>query len=153
MKEVSIDSSVLPTLKNEDGEDVLRMYWLDAYEDAHHHPGTVWLFGKVWVGEARTWASCCVTVKSIPRRIFLAKREFYTNTKTGEVNEDKPVSSMDLYNEFNEKIAKRYKIQEHRCRPVEKMYAFEHSDIPDNGQYLEVLYSAQFPALPPDLKG
>ena len=33
------------------------------------------------------------------------------------------------------------------------MYAFEHSDIPDNGQYLEVLYSAQYPALPPDLKG
>ena len=36
---------------------------------------------------------------------------------------------------------------------MEKMYAFEHSDIPDNGQYLEVLYSAQYPALPPDLKG
>ena len=153
MKEVSIDSSVLPTVKNEEGEDVLKMYWLDAYEDAYQHPGTVWLFGKVWVGEAKAWASCCVTVKTIPRRVFLAKRDFHTNTKTGEVNEDKPVTSMDLYNEFNEKIAKRYKIQEHRCRPVEKMYAFEHSDIPDNGQYLEVLYSAQFPALPPDLKG
>ena len=36
---------------------------------------------------------------------------------------------------------------------MEKMYAFEHSDIPDSGQYLEVLYSAQYPALPPDLKG
>ena len=32
VKEVSIDSSVLPTVKNEEGEDVLRMYWIDAYE-------------------------------------------------------------------------------------------------------------------------
>ena len=31
LKEVSIDSSVLPTVKNEEGEDVLRMYWIDAY--------------------------------------------------------------------------------------------------------------------------
>ena len=73
VKEVSIDSSVLPTIKNEEGEDVLRMYWLDAYEDAYQHPGTVWLFGKVWVGEASIWASCCLTVKTIPRWFILRK--------------------------------------------------------------------------------
>ena len=32
VKEVSIDSSVLPTVKNEEGEEVVRMYWIDAYE-------------------------------------------------------------------------------------------------------------------------
>ena len=60
---------------------------------------------------------------------------------------------MDLYNEFNSKIAKRYKIMEHKCRPVEKCYAFEHNDIGNVGQYLEVVYSSNFPALPSDLKG
>ena len=63
------------------------------------------------------------------------------------------VSELDLYTEFNDKIAGRYKIQEHRCRPVTKRYAFEHADIPAEGGYLEVLYSSQFPALPPELQG
>jgi len=154
-QEVAVDTSTLPTIKLEDGEDVLRMYFLDAHEDPYKHPGTVWLFGKVGVGEGDTksWVSCCVTVKNIPRRVFLAKRDSWTNTKTGEVKEDQAVSPMDLYNEFNDKIAKRYKINEHKCRPVEKLYAFEHSDIPDSSQYLEVVYSSQYPALPPDLKG
>ena len=60
---------------------------------------------------------------------------------------------MDLYNEFNGKIAKRYKISEHKCKPVKKWYAFEHADIPNEGQYLEVVYSSNYPALPADLKG
>jgi len=153
VQEVSVDSSNLPTIMLEGGDDVLRMYFLDAHEDPYKHPGTVWLFGKVWVEGVKSWVSCCVTVKNIPRRVYLARREFWTNPKTGEVNEDKPVTTMDLYNEFNDKIAKRYKLNEHKCRPVEKLYAFEHSDIPDFGHYLEVVYSAQFPALPPDLKG
>merc|ERR1719474_2014059 len=92
------------------------------------------------------FVSCCVTVKNIPRRIYLAKRE--THSKTGE-----PVSGMDLYNEFNSKVAKRYKISDFKCRPVEMSYAFEHADIPDHGTYLEVLYGPQFPALPADLTG
>ena len=32
------------------GEEVLEFYWVDAYEMAfHQQPGTVYLFGKVWV--------------------------------------------------------------------------------------------------------
>ena len=152
-QEVNIDLSKLPTVKSEAGEDVLRMYWIDAFEDPYKHPGTVWLFGKVWIEEAKQWMSSCVTVKNIPRRVFFAQREFSTNTKTGDVNEDKPVSNMDLYNEVNDKVTKRYNIKEFKCRPCEKMYAFEHADIPDSCQYLEVMYDSKYPALPPDLKG
>ena len=79
-------------------------------QDPYNHPGTVWMFGKVWVSEAQTWVSCCVTVKNIHRRIFLAKRDFLTNIKSGEVNEDKPVSGMDLYNEFNDKVGGQIEI-------------------------------------------
>ena len=152
-QDINIDTSKLPTVKTEDGEDVLRMYWLDAFEDPYKHPGTVWMFGKVYVEQVKQFVSACVTVKNIPRRVFFVQREFSTNTKTGEVNEDKPVTNMDLYNEVNDKITKRYNIKEFKCRPCEKMYAFEHSDIPDTCQYLEVMYDAKFPALPPDLKG
>ena len=152
-QDVTIDTSKLPLVKTEEGEDVLRMYWLDAFEDPYKHPGTVWLFGKVYVEQAKQFVSACVTVKNIPRRVFFVQREFSTNTKTGEVDEDKPVTNIDLYNEVNDKITKRYNIKEFKCRPCEKMYAFEHSDIPDTCQYLEVMYDSKFPALPPDLKG
>ena len=42
---------------------------------------------------------------------------------------------------------------EHKCRSVEKSYAFEHTDTPNVCQYLEVLYSSNYTALPADLKG
>ena len=135
-------------------EEVLKMFWYDAYEDAMKHPGVVWLFGKVWIESANSFVSCCLTVKNIPRRIYLTKREIFCDAKTGQpLPGDKEVTSMDLYNEFNSKIAKRYKIMEHKCRPVEKSYAFDHSDIPNVGQYLEVLYSSDYPALPAELTG
>lgn len=38
--ESSCDSSVPPILKNENGENIIRMYWFDAYEDPIKHPGT-----------------------------------------------------------------------------------------------------------------
>ena len=130
------------------------MYWFDAYEDPMRHPGTVWLFGKVWIPAASSFASCCVTVKNIPRRVFLAKREVFADAKTGEsLPGNKEVTDLDIYSEFNNKIAKRYKILEHKTRKVERSYAFEHTNIPDKGTYLEVLYSSDYPALPPDLKG
>ena len=151
--DLHIDLSQLPTVSTGEGEQVLRMYWIDAFEDPYKHPGTVWLFGKVWVEQAKQWVSSCVTVKNIPRRVFFAQRQFFTNTKTGDVNEEKPVTNMDLYNEVNDKITKRYNIKEFKCRPCEKMYAFEHSDIPDSCEYLEVMYDSKYPSLPPDLRG
>ena len=32
-------------------------------------------------------------------------------------------------------------------------YAFEHADVPDVANYLQVLYPSKFPGLPTDLKG
>ncbi len=36
---VQVDSSSLPLTTNDDGDQVLRFFWLDAYEDAYKHPG------------------------------------------------------------------------------------------------------------------
>mgnify|MGYP001418905760 FL=1 len=40
-----------------------------------------------------------------------------------------------------------------RSRPAEMKYAFEHTDVPDVANYLQVLYPSKFPGLPTDLKG
>ena len=37
--EVQFDPSKLPKVTTDDGEQVLRMYWLDAYEDQYKQPG------------------------------------------------------------------------------------------------------------------
>lgn len=40
MTDIQVDTSKLPLVTNEAGEQVLRFYWLDAYEDPYHNPGT-----------------------------------------------------------------------------------------------------------------
>ncbi|RXG56638.1 DNA polymerase alpha catalytic subunit [Armadillidium vulgare] len=72
--DIKIDSSELPLIKNSEGDQVLQLFWLDAHEDYFSHPGTVYIFGKVFVKSANSYASCCLTVKNIERRIFLLPR-------------------------------------------------------------------------------
>lgn len=51
-----------------------------------------------------------------------------------------PVSIADVYEEFNNKIAEKYKILKFKSRKVVKNYAFELADVPSVSEYLEVLY-------------
>ncbi len=51
---VQLDASSLPT-QEVDGECVLPFYWLDAYENHYHQPGSVFLFGKVWVQDVQAF--------------------------------------------------------------------------------------------------
>uniref|UniRef100_A0A8C9ZVL6 DNA polymerase n=1 Tax=Sander lucioperca TaxID=283035 RepID=A0A8C9ZVL6_SANLU len=135
--EIQVDSSQLPLVEGADGEQVFRFYWLDAFEDPYSQPGVVYMFGKVWIESAKSYVSCCVTVRNIERTMYFLPREYKVNTKTGEVL-DTPVGMMDVYQDAN---------------LVEKSYAFEIPDVPTQSEYLEVRYSAEFPALPSDLKG
>ena len=50
-------------------------------------------------------------------------------------------------------MAVRYKIPEFKSKPSRMSYAFQHEDVPDVADYLEVLYSPKYQALPSDLKG
>uniref|UniRef100_A0A8C8VE11 DNA polymerase n=1 Tax=Pelusios castaneus TaxID=367368 RepID=A0A8C8VE11_9SAUR len=150
--EVEVDPSCLPLVKGEDGDQVLRFYWLDAYEDQYNQPGVVFLFGKVWIESAETYVSCCVTVKNIERTIYLLPREMQMDLTSGKETEN-PVTIMNVYQEFNDQISVKYKIMKFRSKKVEKNYAFEIPDIPAKSDYLEVRYLAEFPRLPQDLKG
>uniref|UniRef100_A0A3Q1H2T1 DNA polymerase n=1 Tax=Acanthochromis polyacanthus TaxID=80966 RepID=A0A3Q1H2T1_9TELE len=149
--DVQVDSSRLPLVEGADGEQVFRFYWLDAFEDPYSQPGVVYLFGKVWIESAESHVSCCVSVRNIERTMYLLPREYVTDVNTGEVS-DTPVEMMDVYQEFNE-LSEKFKIMKFKSKKVEKNYAFEIPDVPSQCEYLEVRYSAEFPALPADLKG
>ncbi|VDM56386.1 unnamed protein product [Angiostrongylus costaricensis] len=55
------------------GKQMIRMYWLDAFEDPVKHSGTVYLFGRVNI-RGDKWASCCLTVKNIYRQVYFLPR-------------------------------------------------------------------------------
>ena len=102
---------------------------------------------------AKAHVSCCLTVKNINRQIFLVKRDERVDARSGKPTGD-GVSIKDVYEEFNGRVADRYKILEHKSKMSVKNYAFEHADVPESGEFLEVQYSAaKYPALPADLKG
>lgn len=76
----------LPLTTNEDGEKVLKFYWLDAWEDRFVKPGVVYLFGKVYVNPTDKRAgcvSCCLVVKNVNRQMFLLPREYVSPIRTG----------------------------------------------------------------------
>uniref|UniRef100_A0A6I8N8C0 DNA polymerase alpha 1, catalytic subunit n=1 Tax=Ornithorhynchus anatinus TaxID=9258 RepID=A0A6I8N8C0_ORNAN len=150
--EVRAGCAGLPLAVGADGDPVFQFYWLDAYEDQHNQPGVVFLFGKVWIEAAGAHVSCCVTVKNIERTLYLLPREKQVDLATGRDTAD-PVTMKDVYEEFDEKVAVRYKIMKFKSRKVEKNYAFEIPDVPARSDYLEVRYSAELPQLPQDLQG
>ncbi|XP_045711924.1 DNA polymerase alpha catalytic subunit isoform X2 [Phyllostomus hastatus] len=152
VQEVQVDSNYLPLVKGADEEQVFQFYWLDAYEDQYSQPGVVFLFGKVWIKSAETHVSCCVMVKNIERTLYFLPRETKVDLNTGKET-GTPVTMKDVYNEFDEKIATKYKIMKFKSKIVEKNYAFEIPDIPEKSEYLEVRYSSEMPQFPQDLKG
>ncbi|XP_066455954.1 DNA polymerase alpha catalytic subunit [Eleutherodactylus coqui] len=152
VNEVQVDSSLLPLVTGEDGDQVFRFYWLDAYEDQYNQPGVVYLFGKVWIESAETYVSCCVSIKNIERMVYLLPRETRIQLPSGK-DTGVPVTMMNVYQEFNDGIADKYKIMKFKSKKVEKNYAFEIPDVPASSEYLEVRYSADLPQLPQDLKG
>jgi DNA polymerase alpha subunit A len=150
--DVQVDPGTLPLITNAKGEKVLRMYWLDAHEDLYKHPGTVWLFGKVYIEKAKAFVSCCVTIKNIDRQVFLLCREKKFDMRSNK-STDEECGIGDVYEEFNSKVTQRFKISEFKSKPATLSYAFEHQDVPSVGTYLQILYSSKCPALPTDLKG
>ncbi|CAK8686705.1 DNA polymerase alpha catalytic subunit-like [Clavelina lepadiformis] len=144
--DLKIDSSSLPLHKTDDGEQVFRFYWIDAYEDQYKQPGVVFMFGKVFVEAAKKHVSCCLTVKNIDRKIYLLPRE--KNRKTGE-----EVSPQDVYQEFDSEVADKHKIMKFKTKMLEKKYVFGQKDIPHETQYLEISYPAEYGQLSQDLSG
>ena len=73
-------------------------------------------------------------------------------TSSGEET-DTPVTFEALYAEFNAKYAEPLRIMRFTSRRVTRHYAFDQSDVPQESEYLQVVYSAEYPAPPMDASG
>ncbi|KAK6014440.1 DNA polymerase [Ostertagia ostertagi] len=98
----------------EDGQQMIRMYWLDAYED----PGTVYLFGRVNVSGSK-WASCCVTVKNIFRQVFFLPRG--TNTFPRR-STNEPVNDEDVFEEVKAVMKRHCGTSSFKCKQTKKRF-------------------------------
>uniref|UniRef100_UPI00358F10A1 DNA polymerase alpha catalytic subunit n=1 Tax=Myxine glutinosa TaxID=7769 RepID=UPI00358F10A1 len=148
--DLQLQPGTLPTVTSPSGEQVFRFFWLDAYEDPYNQPGVVYLFGKVWVETAKKHVSCCLTVRNIERCIYLLPRAKRLDHMTGKPS-DSVVSMKDVYDEFNNKFAEKFKIMRFKSKKVQKWYAFDPPGVPSD--YLEIRYAAEFPALPMNISG
>ena len=144
--DVYFDKGTCPMVTVE-GQEMFKMYYFDAYENSWNSPGTVYLFGKVEVSEGK-YTSACVAVKNIPRTIFILPRD--THPDTGE-----EIKMLDVYKEFNDVIAPKFKISKFQSKPTSKKFAWnvKNLQVPCQGEYLEVRYSSEFSAVPFNLEG
>lgn len=132
----------LPTETDSDGNKLVKFFWFDAFSDTSRNTDTIYLFGKVWNEKLSKYINSSLVVKNIERRIYLLPREYFRNDKAQKV------TFQDVYNEFCEKVATKFKIMKFRSRKVWKKYAFDISNIPSEAEYLEIYYSATYPIIP-----
>ena len=64
-----------------------------------------------------------------------------------------PSSPLSLLQEFNSRYAEPYRIMKFSSRRVTRCYAFELPDVPQESEYLQVQYSAEYRAPPHDASG
>lgn len=122
-------------------------YWIDAIENL----GTVYLLGKVYDKKnKKKYVSCCVTVNSVERNLFVLPRNRLLDDNGKET--DKEVNIYDVYEEL-ESIRKKHRILKWRCKNVTRKYAFEEPDVPAETNYIKAVYSFKEPQLPSDITG
>ncbi|KAJ3091647.1 DNA-directed DNA polymerase alpha catalytic subunit pol1 [Quaeritorhiza haematococci] len=129
-----------------DDPNTLTMFWFDAYETN----GIVYLFGKVHNRRENKYLSCCLVVKGVMRNVFLLPRPKALDDSGAETDVD--VEIQDVYAEFD-KLRPKYKIKDFLSKPATRKYAFEVPGIPEEENYLKVVYGFDQPQLPSDLKG
>lgn len=61
-----------------------------------------------------------------------------------DTNEEKEISMIDVYREFNSKVCSKFNIKQFKSKKVTKKYAFGKPGIPKESDYLEVIYSVSF---------
>ena len=128
---VNLDWSAL---KDENGS--LLFWWHDAYEDAFHRPGVVFMFGYVWDNTKKRFRSMMVQVEGLQRTLHILPRP--------------GVSTEEVRKEFTT-IRAQWGIGNFLSKAVKKQYSFEEQGVERKiHTFLEVLvpYAANqnFPA-------
>lgn len=127
--------------------ETMKFYYLDAWCDVNNRPGEIYLFGKVEVpGKVKSYNSMCVKIENVNRHLFLLPRANHYDFKA-KCEGDKPVSIGDMFDEFEDRIARTLKIGSFDSRKILKSCAFTVPDveIPIESEYLEVYYAGKYP--------
>lgn len=111
------------SLKDDQGS--LLFWWHDAYEDALHRPGVIFMFGYVWDNAKRRFKSMMVQVGGIQRTLHLLPR---------------PGISVDEVRKEFAAIRSQWGVRDFLSKSVVKQYAFEEIGVERKAHsFLEVL--------------
>ncbi|KAI1823080.1 hypothetical protein F4861DRAFT_352300 [Xylaria intraflava] len=127
----------------EDGS--LNMFWTD-YTDVN---GSLCLFGKVQNKKTGAYASCFVKVDNILRKLFFLPRQ---HRRRDDQDTSEEVEMMDVYSEVDE-IMTKMNVDVHKIKACNRRYAFELPGIPQEAQYLKLLYPYTKPQLTAEMVG
>ncbi|CAB4492189.1 unnamed protein product [Rhizophagus irregularis] len=132
---------------NDQSHNCYRLFWIDAVEKF----GIVYIIGKVFNNESKTYISCCATVKNIHRNVFILPRQRKLDEHDNETEID--VTMEDVSSEVNDIFKKKFRDFQVFTKPVNRKYGFELPDIPTEAQYLKVTYPFTQDSLPRNLSG
>ncbi|KAK4650824.1 DNA-directed DNA polymerase alpha catalytic subunit pol1 [Podospora pseudocomata] len=114
----------------EDGS--LNLFWTD-YTEVN---GSLCLFGKVLNKKTNHHVSCFVKIDNILRKLYFLPRKTRVQ---GKVDTGEEVEMMDVYNEVDAIMTKK-NVGMYKIKACTRKYAFELPDVPQEGQYLKLLY-------------
>ena len=120
-----------------------RFFFLDAREE-REHPGTVFLFGKVYHPDQERYFSCCITVRNIERELFVAPRPFFLDSQGKETTERVEMKHvMDEMNQYRRKHGLKWAMN-----VEDRTYCFERQDVVrGKNPFLHIMYSAKQPPI------
>lgn len=136
-----------PLSFNSDG--TLSFFWFDAHEETYG--SEVFLFGKVWQPETKSFVSCSLKVNGLERAVY-----FYPKVTQKEplTEEQEKALKASMIMEFTQMKQTQFKkIRDFKCKFVSRKYAFELPIPHGEHKFLKVKYSAKDPPLPATLKG
>ncbi|KAL3104154.1 hypothetical protein niasHS_002181 [Heterodera schachtii] len=128
--------------------DVLKFFFIDAYEDAFRNPGKVYLFGRAKEEPSGTFSSCCLALKDISRKLFFIKREKILSSGI-------PATVEDLENEVRTVFKTKFGIRNIKCKPelITKKFICADESVPKECQTMEVCVNWNTERIPSDLSG
>ena len=113
---------------------VFKFFWWEACRDKV--PGTVYLFGKTFVNEANSFATCCVSVHNVKKTLYLLPRKHLKSNST------KTVTSSHILEEVKQ-LMRLFQIPKVEVKLTNKKCAFEHA-LNEYNKYVQVRYPAHY---------
>ncbi|BFZ56534.1 DNA-directed DNA polymerase alpha catalytic subunit pol1 [Savitreella phatthalungensis] len=123
-------------------DEKVHFYWMD-YAELN---GALGLVGKVKEQNTGKYISAFCRIDGLMRNLYFLPRETFRSRP------DEEVGMGDVHAEVSQ-LMRKFGVGEFRAKSSSRKYAFELSDVPDESDYLKVLYSYKSGQLPVDCSG